>query len=54
MVCTHEASRREVEEDWTMNGGHRWIGNAGERRCGGTGCKHGVGISIHVRLSKAI
>lgn len=37
-----------------MNGGHRWIGNGGERKCGGTGCNHGVGILIHARLSKAI
>lgn len=54
MVCVNETWRREVEENFTLNGGHRWFGSGGERKCGGTGCKHGVGILIHARLSKAI
>ena len=49
VVLISETWREEHEECIVLSAGHVWFGCGGQKKRGGAGYKHGVGILIHRR-----
>ena len=54
IIVVNESWRLQRQENFDVEGGHRWLGAGGAQRQGTSGGKHGVGILVHRKWASGI